>query len=101
MAAGSIPCCLVAGEYDGVFSEESSRKLKEMLGVSDEMYHVIEGVGHLPMVERGEEVAAILRNFLCHNSGELECVERSSRRSSRSSSEGGRKGGRSSTTSLD
>ena len=100
LAAANIPCCLVTGEYDGIFSSESSLRFKEMLGVSDDMYHEIEGVGHLPMVEKGDEVAAILRDFLCNNSGELECVERSSRRSSRSSSEGSeRRGGRSSTAS--
>lgn len=74
-----IPCALIVGEHDGVFSLESSMRLKEMMEIPDKMYHVIEGVGHLPMLEKGEEVMAIVQDFLCNYSGSLECVDRTNK----------------------
>ncbi len=76
VVGNKIPCALIVGEYDGIFSLESTERLKEMMEIPDKMYHVIKGVGHLPMLEKGEEVLAILQDFLCNFSGSLECVDR-------------------------
>ena len=46
---------------------------------------MLEGVGHIPMLERGEEVAQIVMDFLCFSSGGLLCLTRQS-----SEPEGGR-----------
>ena len=71
-----IPCGLIAGEDDGIFSLESTQKLKEMMEIPNKLYHVIKGVGHLPMLEKGDEVLAILQDFLCNYSGGLVCMDR-------------------------
>ena len=47
-----------------------------MKEIPDELYHVIKGVGHLPMLEKGDEVLAILHDFLCNYSGGLVCMDR-------------------------
>ena len=49
--------------------------MKTLFEIPDDQYHVIEGVGHIPMLEKGEEVGQILIDFLCLNSG-LEAVFR-------------------------
>lgn len=49
--------------------------MKALFEIPDDQYHVIEGVGHIPMLEKGEEVGQILIDFLCLNSG-LEAVFR-------------------------
>ena len=69
-----IRCGLIA---DGIFSLTSTQKLKEMMEIPDELYHVIKGVGHLPVQEKGDEVLAILQDFLCNFSGGLVCMDRS------------------------
>lgn len=70
----NIPRTLVSGDEDGVFSLESARKLKQRFEIADEHYHVSGETGHLPMLERGEEVAQIVADFLCNSSEVLECI---------------------------
>jgi pimeloyl-ACP methyl ester carboxylesterase len=70
----NIPLAMVVGDEDGVFNTENSKKFKQMFEIPDESYHTLEGVGHLPMLEKAEEVSQILFDFLC--SGLLECVQR-------------------------
>ena len=67
-----IPRALIAGEEDGIFSVDSCKKLKRMFDIPDESFHIVKGSGHLPMLEKPEEVSQILRDFLC--SGALQCI---------------------------
>ena len=64
LVENNVPRCLVAGEYDGVFNLTSTQQLKEQFDIPDQLHHVIAGVGHLPMLEKGEEVSMLLQNFL-------------------------------------
>ena len=78
LVGSNVPCALISGEEDNVFNLERSKKLKDMFEVPDSNYHVIKGVGHLPMLERGDEVAEIVKNFLFyHSSKMLKVIERS------------------------
>ena len=73
LVGNNIPRVLIAGEEDGVFNPGNCKKLKEKFEIADECYHVLEGAGHLPMLETPEEVSRILIDFLC--SGELQCKQ--------------------------
>ncbi len=78
----SIPRALISGDEDGVFPAQSAQTLKRRFEIPDAEFHMLEGVGHIPMLERGEEVAQIIMDFLCLSSGVLECLDRHSRNSS-------------------
>ncbi len=59
-----IPRLLIGGEGDGIFPEEKIIGLKRILEVPDDCYHVINEVGHLPMLEKPSEVLDIILNFI-------------------------------------
>ncbi len=71
-----VPCALVAGELDKVFSVEETGKLAKMMKIPKNCYHVIKGAGHLPILEQSEEVSFLLRDFLIRSSGRLQCMNR-------------------------
>lgn len=75
LIGNNIPRALISGDQDGVFNLKSSEDLKKWFEIPDEAYHVIEGVGNVPMLERGEEVVQIMVDFLCHQSSSLHCLE--------------------------
>lgn len=68
-----VPRVLISGDQDGVFDLDSSKTLKQHFEIANEHYHVVEGVGHIPMLERGKEVSQIVVNFLCQS---LMCLVR-------------------------
>lgn len=74
LVGNNIPRVLVEGEEDGIFSLESCEKLKKRFEIADDCYHVLEGTGHLPMLDRAEEVSRILIDFLCSGLQALQCV---------------------------
>lgn len=76
LAGKDIPCLLISGDEDGLFSVESAKKLRLRFEMPKEAHLVLEGVGHIPMLERGEEVGQLLIDFLCKSSGTLGVVKR-------------------------
>lgn len=62
---GAIPRVLIMGSEDGCFSRDSAEALKQLFRIPDERFHLVEGAGHIPMLEGGgEEVYRILKDFL-------------------------------------
>lgn len=78
VVANKVPRYLVAGEHDGVFDLTSSKKLKELFEIPDDCYYIVRDVGHIPMLEKAEEVGGLLQDFLCQHLGVLESVDRTS-----------------------
>lgn len=63
-AMEGIPGGLICGEEDGVFSVQSCREAAAYLGIASEGVHVVEGAGHLPMLDHCDEVIRIVMEFL-------------------------------------
>ena len=80
--------CPQGDDEDGVFSLDSAKTLKQPFEISDKNFHVVEGVGHIPMLERGEEVGRIVEEFLCSHSLVVEGHERHRNESEESSDTG-------------
>ena len=60
-----IPCVLIMGSEDSCFSQDAARALKQLFQIPDERFHLVEGAGHIPMLEgSGKEVYRILKDFL-------------------------------------
>lgn len=53
----------LVGSGDGVLPD-TMKEMAQNLGSNDGHYFVVEGAGHLPMVEKGQEVAEIVTKFL-------------------------------------
>lgn len=57
----SIPVLLICGSHDRVMPEAASVKLQQLIGGHLE---IIDGAGHMPMIEKSVEFNNILRAFL-------------------------------------
>lgn len=69
IAAGGLATALVCGEWDGVFSVESSHRVKEMFSVGDDAFHVVKEAGHLFMLEKPSALNEIIKTFLTSQAG--------------------------------
>ena len=61
--SGEVPVVMICGGGDSVFSVESCRDLATLQGVEDDQFHVVDGVGHLSMLEKPDQVSSIITNF--------------------------------------
>lgn len=57
----SIPVTTIAGTEDGSTPPEIVQKTADLCGAD---FHLIDDAGHLPCVEKPEQIAGILRNFI-------------------------------------
>ena len=64
-AALDLPTLLIAGREDGSVPPEVVRATADL--ITDSRYEVIEDAGHLPCVERPDEYARILNQFIGEN----------------------------------
>ena len=74
LKVAKIPRMLISGDCDGVFSVESVTKVKDLLEVPDDSFHIVKEAGHLPMLEKPEEVVQVIRTFLCNHTTSLLCI---------------------------
>ncbi len=61
-AALRLPALVIAGTNDGTTPPDLVRETAEL--IPGHRFHLMRGVGHLPMVEKPAEYAALLRGFL-------------------------------------
>jgi pimeloyl-ACP methyl ester carboxylesterase len=61
LAATHTPSLVIGGELDNLTPAAMSRRIAELL--PDAELHILEGAGHMLMLERPEEVAALLDRF--------------------------------------
>ena len=61
--SGEVPVTMICGSGDGVFSVESCRQLATLLEIEDDHFHVVEGVGHMSMLEKPDQVNGIIADF--------------------------------------
>lgn len=76
ITGGGVPSLLISGDEDGVFSVASAEKLRRSFEMPKEAHHVLEGVGHIPMLEQGEKVGQLILDFFCNNSETLGFVKK-------------------------
>ena len=74
--AAKIPRMMISGDSDGTFSVEDVTKAKYLLEVPDECFLIVKDAGHLPMLEKPEEVAQAVKTFLCNHTTCLLCVKK-------------------------
>ena len=61
-AALTLPSLVIAGANDGTTPPDLVRETAEL--IRGHRWHLMRGVGHLPMVEKPAEFAALLDDFL-------------------------------------
>ena len=76
LKAAKIPRMMICGDSDGTFPVENVMRAKNLLEVPDECFHIVKEAGHLPMLEKPEEVAQTIRTFLCSHTTCLLCVKK-------------------------
>lgn len=64
-----LPCLGIAGDADGSTPPDLVRETVDLIPGSQ--FHLIRGAGHLPCVEKPQEYAAVLTEFL-HSTGHLD-----------------------------
>ena len=74
LKAAKIPRMLISGDSDGIFSVESVTQVKDLFEVPDNSFHIVKEAGHLPMLEKPEEVVQVVRTFLCNQTTCLLCI---------------------------
>ena len=82
LKAAKIPRMLITGDSDGTFSVDDVTQVKNILEVPDECFHVVQDAGHLPMLEKPEEVSQTIRTFLCNKTTCLMCISKTTLSSS-------------------
>ena len=76
LRAAKIPRMMISGDSDGTFSLDDVTQAKNLLEVPDECFHIVKEAGHLPMLEKPEEVAQTIRTFLCSHTTCLLCIKK-------------------------
>ena len=64
LVSANTPRVLICGDDDGIFPLERCNGVKRALQISDECFHVVREAGHLPMIEKPNEVLQILKDML-------------------------------------
>ena len=82
LKAAKIPRMLITGDSDGTFSVDDVTQVKNILEVPDECFHVVQDAGHIPMLEKPEEVSQTIRTFLCNKTTCLMCISKTTLSSS-------------------
>ena len=67
LTAAKIPRMMITGDSDGTFSVESVRNVTSILEIPEDCFHIVKDAGHLPMLEKPDEVAEIFRTFLSNH----------------------------------
>ena len=70
LSASSFTTTLICGDSDGTFSLENCEKLKSLLDIPEDCFHIIKDAGHLAMLEKPVEVNKIVWKLLA----ELSCL---------------------------
>ena len=73
LSASSFTTTLICGDSDGTFSLENCEKLKSLLDIPEDCFHIIKDAGHLAMLEKPVEVNKIVWKLLA----ELSCLSTS------------------------
>ena len=73
LSASSFTTTLICGDSDGTFSLENCEKLKSLLDIPEDCFHIIKDTGHLAMLEKPVEVNKIVWKLL----SELSCLSTS------------------------
>lgn len=76
LAGLDVPTLLVWGALDGLFPVEMTKQWTAALPSA--RLHVVEGAGHLPLVDRPEEFVEIVRDFLPDAAGSTDVPKESS-----------------------
>ena len=58
----NLPVLCIAGDHDGSTPPDLVRSLADLIGGSE--FHIIEGTGHIPCVEKPEVYAGLITDFL-------------------------------------
>ena len=64
LVSTNTPRVIICGDEDGLFPLERCNGAKSALQISDECFHVVKDTGHLPMVEKPDEVLQVLKDML-------------------------------------
>ena len=67
LTAAKIPRMMITGDSDGTFSVESVRNVMSILEIPEDCFHIVKDAGHLPMLEKPDEAAEVIRTFLSNH----------------------------------
>ena len=70
LSASSFTTTLICGDSDGTFPLKSCEKLRSLLDIPEDCFHIIKDAGHLAMIEKPVEVNQIVWKLLT----ELSCL---------------------------
>ncbi len=63
----NIPITIIAGEQDGVYPPDTCQELAKSFELPDQSFHVVQGVGHLVMLEKPVILTGIVKEFIAAN----------------------------------